>query len=69
MCRLFYWVLRLKFSQVLAHGSIDLRGFCQLFSRDAALLGSICFYESSIDRQLVSTYQSNCQASRHNFFE
>jgi len=60
--RLFYWVLSFKFSQVLAHGSIDLSGFGQLVSRDAALLAGIGFYESPIHGQLVSMHQSNRHA-------
>src|SRR5260370_39612909 len=69
MCRLLHGVLLFKFGQVLAHRSIGLRGFRQLFSRDAALLRSVCLNESSIHRQLVAAYQSNCQASGHNFLE
>jgi hypothetical protein len=50
MRRLLYWVLHFKLSQILAHRSVDLRGFHQLLSRNAALLGSVCLNESSIDR-------------------
>jgi hypothetical protein len=50
MCRLLYWILRFKLSQVLAHRSIDLLGFVQLFSRDATLLGSVCLDENRLTR-------------------
>jgi hypothetical protein len=36
---------------------------------DAALLRTVCLHESSVHRQLVAAYQSNCQASGHNFLE
>src|SRR5271166_981730 len=48
MCRLLYWILSFQISKILAHRSIDLRGFGQLLSRDAALLGSVGLDESSI---------------------
>ena len=50
MRRLLDWILHFNLSQVPTHRSVDLRGFGQLLSRDAALLRSVCLDESSIDR-------------------
>jgi hypothetical protein len=69
MRRLFYWVLQFKLRQVLAHRSVNLRGFGQLLSRNAALLGGVGLYEGSIHRELVSPHQTDCEALCYDFLE
>ena len=61
--RLFDRVLHFQLSQVLAHRPIDLRSSRELFSWDAALLQGICLNEGFVNRQPVSAYQCNRQAS------
>ena len=50
MRRLLDRILRFQFNEPLANRSIHLRGFRQLLSRDAALLGGIRLNESPVYR-------------------
>ena len=66
---LFGRVLLLQFPQVLAHGLVQLRRFCQLFAGNAALLAGIGLHETAIHRQVVSLHQPDFHTLPHNLLK
>ncbi len=55
--------------RVLAYGLVHLRGFPQLFSRNAALLRRIRLHETAIDRLVLALHPSHFHTLQHDLLK